>query len=608
MGVRRSVRGHVPRGLAVGLVVGALALELVAGAGPGLGQEAPPPKVLIAQAREALARGDGIAAEMKLRAALDGGARRSDVAAWMGEAYLDQDAPEKARAWLKDGDFEPGSAAQGWQALARLERLGGNLEAAAKAFDKARAITPDDPSLWVEIGRLLYARGRHEDAIDAANHALELDDRNVRALEFEGQLVRDRYGLEGALPWFEKAIMVDPGDVSVLLDYAATLGDLGRASEAVTVTRRVLELAPGNPRAYYLQAVIAARAGNFELARSLLAHTGGALDAQPAVLQLRGMVELAAGNPETAGEAFEAVLRMKPDSRHTQDLLARAIYLSGQYRYATLRFAGEIARGEASPYLLTVVARAYEVLGNRQRAGELLDASAQTGGGAMRLRVLDRSGKVGRLLAAGQLRAAEVAAEAALQRDPGFYSALSQSGDAQLALGNASAAQARYAEATEIRMPTSLFRRRYEAYVLAGDVQGAKDLVQGYLDQNPRNRSALRAAAEIAIGGGDYARAQAILEWLRANGGARDVGVLCNLALVEAELDDLEASHAAALAAYRLQRSSPETAQALGYSLAMLGREPEAARALFAKAEAMVGRTPLIARGLAVLDRPARPS
>jgi tetratricopeptide (TPR) repeat protein len=565
---------------------------------PALGENGET-RALIDQARAAITRGDGIDGEMKLRAALGRGARRDEIAPWMGEAYLAQGERGKAREWLESGDFAPGSAANGWRALASLERLDGNSAAAARAYDRALAITPDDAALWVEIGRLRYAGGRHLGAIDAAEHALRLDPGNVRALEFEGQLVRDRSGLADSIPWFETALEKKPDDLSVLLEYAATLGDLGRAGECLKVTRRVLEISPANPRAFYLQAVLAARAGNHGLARSLLDRTRGQLDDRAGVLLLRGVVELAEGNPAAASEVLERALRMRPDSRRAQDLLARAIYLSGEYRYATLRFRDRIASDDASPYLLTVVARAHEALGERLVAGELLDRAARPRSAA--LRVLPSGSGVGRLLAQGQTSGAEASAEAARRVDPGFYDNLSLAGDVQLALGHPQAAQFRYEQAARIRMPESLFRRRFAAYVMARDAIGARELVEGYLHQNPTNRAALRAAAGLAIRGGDTRRARAILTWLRDNGDARDVQLLSDLALIEAGEGDMEAAEASARAAYRLQRSSPEATQALAFSYAASGRDPAAARALLDKAQVMLGETPLLAEARRML-------
>lgn len=574
------------------LALAALTLSLggpftLQAASPGAGADR------IETARAALSRGDGIDGEMKLRAALQAGVPRGAVAALMGQAYLVQEDRTRARQWLAPGDFAPDTAAEGWRALGLLERLDGNLLASARAYDKALALIPRDASLWVEIGRLRYVGGEHRAAIEAAEHALALDPDNVRALEFRGQLVRDRYGLMGALPWFEQAIMHDPRDVSVLLQYAATLGELGRASEAVTVTRRVLELNPKNPRAYYLQAVIAARAGNYALARTLLAHTRGKLDREAGVQMLRGAVETALGNPSAGAEALEAVLRARPDNRAARDLLARAIFLAGEYRYVTLRFAADIARDDASPYLLAVVARSHEALGQRRRAGELLDRAAR--GETPPLRIMPAQGAIGAMLARGEGAAAELRVEGARAANPGFYDAQALAGDVQLALGHAQAAQQRYAAAAEIRMPESLFIRRFEAYAMAGDRMGGAQLVEGYLRQNPTSRPALRAAARLAVSAGDSIRARAILAWLRGNGEGQDVQLLSDLAMTQASLGDLDAARESAGAAYRLQRASPLATQALGYTYAASGVSPLAAQALLDKAQVLVGATPAIA-------------
>lgn len=573
------------------LCIVGVVLFLSLGAAPAHGERSQA-QLLVDQAGRALARGDGIDAEAKLQNALERGGDHADVDALMGQALMAQGLRDRARPWLAAGRFSPATAAAGWRSLGLLERLDGDLPASGKAYDKALAIIPKDASLWVEIGRLRYDGGQHLLAIDAADHALSLDPGNVRALEFRGQLVRDRYGLLAAIPWFERAIVNAPKDVSVLLEYAATLGELGRASECVTVTRQVLKLSPRNPRAYYLQAVLAARAGRYELARGLLARTKGKLDAQSGVQMLRGIVEIAAGNASAAAEALEAVLRARPDDQHARDLLVRAITMGGQYHYATLRFASDIAQGKASPYVLTQVARAYEALGDRQRAGELLDRAARPP--AVALRVLGGAGRIGELLELGQTGSAQAAAEAARKSDPGLYDAQALAGDVQLALGHAGEAQVRYALAAEIRMPGTLFARRFTAFAMAGDLRGGRELVEGYLRQNPTSRPALRAAAQLALGAGDFGRARSILAWLRDNGGAGDVELLCDLAMVEAASGDIEAGRDNALAAYRLQRASPLATQALGYTSAALGGRNAEARALLDKAQAMIGETLLI--------------
>ena len=328
------------------------ALVLLAASLAGSGVAASPGQDFIAKGRDALAHGDGIAAEVRLRRALAAGAPREAVAALMGEALLDQEAPDKAREWLEPGVFTQDTAALGYRHLARLERMQDNLAAAGKAFDRAMAITPRDATMWVEIGRLRYVGGEHMLAIEAADYALRLDPDNVRALEFKGQLVRDSRGLTAGLPWFERALQRHPRDIAVLGEYAATLGDLGRARKMLEVTRLMLAIEPGNPRAYFLQAVLAARAGNVELARGLLTRTRGKFDQAPAGQLLEGVLELEAGNYVLASEVRSGLGQAQPGNRRVQQLVARAYAIGGQHRLV-IKDYHEVAR---RPHLMKVLA------------------------------------------------------------------------------------------------------------------------------------------------------------------------------------------------------------------------------------------------------------
>lgn len=555
--------------------------------------EAEPAGALVAAARQALLRGDGIDAEMKLRAALERGVPRDRIAAFLGSAYLHQGDRVRARQWLEPSQFSPDTASEGLRVLAQLEQQDGNLDAAAQAYDRALAITPRDPELWVEIGRLQYRKGAHLQAIAASDHALKLNPRDVRALEFKGQLVRDRYGLLAGLAWFETALMQAPEDISALGNYAATLGEAGRASEMLVVTRRMLQLRPGNPQAYYLQAVIAARAGRYDLARGLFARTRGKLAGTSGALLLEAVLEFSAGNISTAAELCEALLRRQPGSMRGRELLARVLYLSGQYRYLTLRFRDDIAREDASPYLLSVVARAHEMQGEREQAGALLDRAAIPQ--RADLRIVPQESLVGGLMAEGRSAEALAAAERERRAKPESYQAQALAGDVQLALGHAVDAQEYYTEASRIRMSDGLLLRRFQAFEAVGDLRGAAQMVQGWLIQNPRNRTGLRLQAKLATQAGDTQQAAAILGYLRKSGSDHDVQLLTDLALVQLRGGTPAAAKDAAAEAYRLQRASPLAAQALALSYAALRVHPAETSTLIQKARQMLGDNPVLA-------------
>lgn len=559
-------------------------IALLSAALAGAGVSAAPGDDLVARARQALAQKDGIAAEVALRRALDAGVRRQAVAAYMGQAYLERDAPDKAREWLAPGDFTPDTAAIGFRNLARLERIQGDLAAAGKAFDRAMAITPRDAAMWVEIGRLRYAGGEHMLAIDAADYALKLDPDNVRAMEFKGQLVRDREGLAAGLPWFERALKQRPRDIAVLGEYAATLGDLGRARKMLATTRLMLSIEPGNPRAYFLQAVLAARAGNAELARGLLARTQDEFADVPAGQLLEGILELQAGNYVLAAQALSKLSRAQPANAKVDLLLARAYALAGENRLVIHDYAQAANRPGASPYLLALVARAYEAEGQRDLAAPLLDRAAL----ARRpdFYPVMRS-DAGGLLAAGAVGEARAMADRAVAANSGSAFAQAIAGDVRLADGDGAAALPHYRLAAYVRMSQSLLLRMVAACIRSGRGAEATELLERYLAQNAGDRVAARMTAAKAAEGGDWRRTSLLLDNLRRNGGGSDVELLSDLSLAQLRGGDARSAEATARRAYDLQRGSPVAAGAWGLGLEALG-EHERAQALLAKSRALL--------------------
>ena len=559
-----------------------MAAGLLALGGAGAATPAPQAAALIAKASDDIARGDGLGAELHLKAAQAAGASRDDIAARMGEAFIYQGKRDKAREWLQPGKFAPDEAAHGFHLLGLLEHGEGNLAAAGQAYDKAVALAPKSVSLWVDLGYLRYASGEQLKAIEAADLALSLDPNNVRALEFRGLIVRDQYGLAAALPWLEAARAHAPDDRSVLREYAATLGDLGRASEMLAASRRLLARDGRNARGLLLLAELALRADDNGLARTLLNRTGGQLKALPAKMLIDGILELRSGNYLLAIEALEPLAQRQPANGQALELLASAYYANGDARMVVRRFDALAGRSDASPYLLTVVARAHEVLGEREKAVPLLQRAARSG--EWPYVGVPESQPVGALLAAQNFGAAQAAAERMREAMPGSADAQAAAGDVQLLLGHGAAAVERYRLASQVRMPESLLQRTVSAMILAGQQREAAGLVEAYLVQTPSSPVAVRLVASLAAVQGDWARARQLLEFLRANGSGRDVRLLADLSQAQLRSGDAETAEATAREAYRLQPSNPLAARAWGVCLNALKQRPGDARALLAKA------------------------
>lgn len=582
------------RGLRLWTLLGAATLAGVAAAAPGENE--------LAAAQAALGRGDGIAAQVALDKALNAGAPRENLAAMMGEAWLDQGELKRAREWLGGGEFAPGTELRGYRMLGRLERQEGNLGAAGAAYDRALAVAPNNSALWVDIARLRYAGGEHLSSLAAAEKAVALDGANSQALLLRGQMVRDAFGPAAALPWFEAALAQAPDDLETLGEFAATLGEADRPSEMLAIVRRLHEIDPNNPRGFFLQAVLAARAGNFDLARGVLNRIKGGYNDAPAVLLLRGGLELEAGNSAVAADLMDRLVRLQPANRRAQHLLAQALLAEGEFSVLVNRLAPLAAQDDATPYLLTAVAMAYEAMDKRDLAAPLLDRAAHGGqpgqsvasddgsqelpGSGAQLRGLLRSGQGGAALAmAERLRADQ----------PGSGDVAGLLGDALTAAGRPGDALARYRDAAKVRFNEDLLLRIMVAEAMAGRRSEQDTLVAQFHAGNPASRLAVRLAVTRAAQRGDWAGAIASLESLVARGGQADIRLLCDLSFAQLRSGDENAAVVTAERAYRLQPASAVASQALGMALAASGQRPRAARSLLDKARKIAGDNPLLA-------------
>jgi tetratricopeptide (TPR) repeat protein len=482
--------------------------------------------------RAALGSGDAIAAEAALKRELASGTPPAELAPFLGEAALRQGDLDDARRWLAKAEFAPDVAGHGFHMLGRLRMLEGDLPGAGQAFDSALGSLGNDPALWVDIARLRYRGGEQAQALEAAEKALSLGPDNPAALLLSAQMVRDSSGNATALPLLERGLAVTPGDPDLLADYAATLGELGRAKDMLAAVRRFAAAAPGDRRALYLQAVLAARAGNHDLARGLIQRSGNLDRQMPAAILLLGIVDLDNGNPASAAQGFDRLLSGQPDNMRARALLARALWEAGNNRELVARFAA----AADDRYTAMLVGRAYERLGDRKKAAPYLDrafgsvlpphvvrlapttsvdAASQRGSASgantvALVRALLRSGRSGE---------ARSRAEGWLKRHPGSADAMGLAGDVAFAAGDPRAALRHYRAAAAIRRPWPLAKRMAAALETSGDVRAAGALVSAHLAGEPNNAEAAAMLARRFAARGERAHAGALLKHARSHGG-----------------------------------------------------------------------------------------
>lgn len=575
--------------------------------------------------------GDGAAAEAEIARARTTGIAAGATRHLMAEALLQQGDARRALDEASAVDVAPAHAAYAARMRGRANAQIGDAVAAREAFAEATQLSSEDPDGWSDTGRFRATTGDALGAITAADRAVALAPGNLDAVVLRGELTRTQYGLAAALPWFERALKIDPENVAAMLEKAATLGDMGRTRDMLATTRAVLAIDPGNPVAFYLQAVLASRARNFALARVLIRHIGGMMDQVPAAMLLSAIIDMQSGNNEQAIDRLGRLVAMQPDNLKARRVLAAAQFRAGDHSgvAGTLRRTAD--RPNADAYVLTLTGRALEQLGDRAAASAYLDRAAMPlpsadagGGGAAgiaeiadlrRALAVDagnrdaRSALARALLQSGESEGGFAEAETVLRAQPADPAGLTLMGDAYAARHAYAQAAEAYRRAANISFTEPVALRLIDALRRAGNGPAAYQALAIFLGQNPQNVAGRLLAADLAMASGQWPRAVEILEGLRRRLGDRDAALLNNLAWSYHRDGRNAQALPLAAAAYALAPANPAAANTYGWLLVATRSGPARGLTLLEQAAAQapgnVGVRWHLAQAYAALGRRA---
>ena len=557
----------------------------------------------IARAEISLGLFDALTAKVELEKALSLGVPRSEINHLVGEALWLLGEWDLAEKTLMQDGLTPGRRLYAERILGRVYMDKGEMAKAGKAFDRALELGPTDSMVWTDIGRFRLVSGDQKGAIEASDQAIKLDADNVRALEFRGRMVRDQFGLAPSLPWFERVLSISPDDVPSLEEYAVTLGELGRNRDMLAQARKIISLSRKNGRAYYMQAVIAARAGDYGLAQRILGLAGSGINELPGAMMIAGVSEYQTGNLNKAIDMFKRLLDAQPYNIAARKLLAQSIYASGDAEGALDEIKPLASRADADSYSLKIAGRAFEARGERGKAAGGLDASSipelrkmqplsvfLTDAGVANaasknpdnaryviphIRVLMRRKQLGPALSlARRLRT----------KNPGVANAHLIEGDVLMDGGSLKTAIDAYNRAAAISFTEPVMLRLSEAYRQQGNGKAQRDLVTAFVANNPTSLPALRLFAYYHLDDGNWDQAIAPLEYVLWKTGYNDSILLSNLARAWSGQGDQAKAASYAAIAYRIDPANPMVTHVYGQILLRSGKRPKAARELLQKA------------------------
>ncbi len=238
--------------------------------------------------------------------------QRNEV--WHSESSLWADVVRKS----------PGNG-RGWMNFGLTQMRAGQLEEALQSFERARQLTPNYPTLMINLGVVHGALGHPSEAREFFSRAIELEPQKAEAYYFQGrwQLSQKRYHL--AIASLQRAIELRPG-------YEAAEQSLRAARE--TSERELAhwqkEAALGSVPALIEQSLAFWRAGRFPEAERA-ARGAIALDPRnPFAWNNLSAACLEQGRWDEAAFAAREALKLKPDFELARNNLSWARQQMGQ--------------------------------------------------------------------------------------------------------------------------------------------------------------------------------------------------------------------------------------------------------------------------------------
>ena len=190
---------------------------------------------------------------------------------WQGyclERLGQQDEAENcfARAARSNATYDIANA---WMQIGAYLERGNEAEQALAAYDRALQLRPTWGVAWVRRGTCLAQRRFDDEASEAFDRAIALDDATkLTALVSKGELLRRQGRIRAATAIYQRVLDAPPGSADDHCARANAFRALGNYAEALSSIALAKRLDPRNAHYHFLEAVVLERLGNFTDAAS----------------------------------------------------------------------------------------------------------------------------------------------------------------------------------------------------------------------------------------------------------------------------------------------------------------------------------------------------
>ena len=210
-----------------------------------------------------------------------------------------------------------------------LDALRRNFPKALESLDRALALSPHNPDLYVDKGKILIETGQSEDALFCFDKALAINGRHPVALDLKGSILLLLKRPAETLEIFDRLIQIAPFRSRTLNNRGLALTELGRYEGAIESFRLAAASDPRNPEIWVNLGNVLCKCKSYN--EALVAY-GNAQKISPHFAE----AWLGRGNALASLRQYEEALAASDRALATKPKLAEAWDLRGGI-YATLR-------------------------------------------------------------------------------------------------------------------------------------------------------------------------------------------------------------------------------------------------------------------------------
>ncbi len=230
---------------------------------------------------------------------------------------------EAMEMFQKAAELKPSYDAA-WRMVGACYHQLGDYHSAMDFYKMALSHDETDETYYL-MGVTMYELGRYEDEIAYYKKALDINPKNVKALNNMGTTLYTLHRYEDALSCYQRIIEIDPGDEKVWNNLGVTLKKLGRIGEAADSFDRAIELNPAYADAWINKAALHHELGQFrEAAESWHMVTSWIKD-NPVIWYRKAEALFNIKQYSLTVDACDEALRLQSDFREAAQLRERAL-------------------------------------------------------------------------------------------------------------------------------------------------------------------------------------------------------------------------------------------------------------------------------------------